>query len=124
MSSGTPRPPGGPFAFAAAIGVPVGLPVFSGTRRLGEEYVGDLLDERAESDQVAFRAGVRIDEALRPVRADAVPASLALFAAGSVIRGYDPASDKTGLGVAIFTGYLAGEAAAEVAKGLPARAGR
>ncbi|HYV43530.1 MAG TPA: FAD-binding protein, partial [Myxococcaceae bacterium] len=74
----------------------LGLPVFAGARRVGEEYVGDLLDERVESDQVAFRAGVRIDEALRPVRADGVPASPALFAAGSVIRGYDPASDKTG----------------------------
>jgi len=37
-----------------------------------------------------------------------------LFAAGSVISGYDPAADKTGLGVAIFTGYLAGEAASRV----------
>src|SRR5229473_2429793 len=37
-----------------------------------------------------------------------------LFAAGSVISGYDPAADKTGLGVAIFTGYLAGEAAASL----------
>jgi glycerol-3-phosphate dehydrogenase subunit B len=68
-----------------------------------------------ESDQVAFRAGVRIDETLRPLRADGGAASPSLFAAGSVIRGYDPASDKTGLGVAIFTGYLAGEAAAEAA---------
>jgi len=102
----------------------LGLPVFAGTRRVGEEYVGDLLDERVESDQVAFHAGVRIDEALRPVRADGVPASPSLFAAGSVIRGYDPASDKTGLGVAVFTGYLAGEAAAAAAKGVTARGGR
>lgn len=102
----------------------LGLPVFAGTQRVGDEYVGDLLDERVESDQVAFRAGVRIDEALRPLSADGVPASPSLFAAGSVIRGYDPASDKTGLGVAIFTGYLAGEAAAGAAKGLTAPAGR
>jgi glycerol-3-phosphate dehydrogenase subunit B len=92
-----------------------GLPVFAGTQRAGDEYVGDLLDDRVESDQVAFHAGVRIDESLRPLSADGGPASPSLFAAGSVIRGYDPASDKTGLGVAIFTGYLAGEAAAAAA---------
>jgi glycerol-3-phosphate dehydrogenase subunit B len=35
-----------------------------------------------------------------------------LFAAGAVLCGYDAVYDKSGLGVAIFTGYLAGEAAA------------
>ena len=44
--------------------------------------------------------------------ADGLPFHPRLYAAGSVISGYDPAGDKTGLGVAIFTGYLAGEAAA------------
>jgi glycerol-3-phosphate dehydrogenase subunit B len=99
----------------------VGLPVFAGAQQVGGGFVGDLLGERVESDQVAFRAGVRIDEALRPLGADGGPASKTLFAAGSVIRGYDPASDKTGLGVAIFTGYLAGEAAAAAAKEVKAR---
>lgn len=93
----------------------LGLPVYAGSRRVGEEYMGDLLSEHVESDQAAFRAGVRIDGQLRPLGADGAPASPALFAAGSVIRGYDPSSDKTGLGVAIFTGYLAGEAAAAAA---------
>jgi anaerobic glycerol-3-phosphate dehydrogenase len=36
-----------------------------------------------------------------------------MYAAGSVIGGYDPAADKTGLGVATFTGFLAGESAAK-----------
>jgi glycerol-3-phosphate dehydrogenase subunit B len=98
----------------------LGLPVYAGAQRVGEEQMSDLLDERVASDQVAFRAGVRIDEALRPLLADGGPASPSLFAAGSVIRGYDPASDKTGLGVAIFTGYLAGEAAAAAAKAVTA----
>ncbi|HZN95626.1 MAG TPA: FAD-binding protein [Myxococcales bacterium] len=96
-----------------------GLPVFAGARLVGGEYVGDLLGERVESDQVAFHAGVRIDGSLRPLRADGAPASPSLFAAGSVIRGYDPASDKTGLGVAIFTGFLAGEEAAAAARAPP-----
>lgn len=90
------------------------LPVFAGGKRVGEEFVGDLLGERVVSDHAAFRAGVRIDAKLQPVGVHGRPVSPHLFAAGSVIAGYDPALDKSGLGVAIFTGYLAGEAAARV----------
>jgi hypothetical protein len=35
-----------------------------------------------------------------------------LFAAGALLGGYDQASDGSGLGVAVFTGYLSGQAAA------------
>ena len=35
-----------------------------------------------------------------------------IFAAGAVVRGHDPASDGTGMGVAVFTGWLAGRSAA------------
>lgn len=90
------------------------LPVFAGGALMGEQFVGDLLGERVVSDHAAFRAGVRIDANLQPVGVDGRPVSPHLFAAGSVIAGYDPALDKSGLGVAIFTGYLAGEAAARV----------
>lgn len=88
------------------------LPVYAGGRRVQDEYIGDLLAEDVRGDQQAFRAGVRIDSSLRPLGADGLPFHPRLYAAGSVISGYDPAGDKTGLGVAIFTGYLAGEAAA------------
>lgn len=88
------------------------LPVYAGSRRVQNEYIGDLLAEDLRGDQQAFRAGVRIDASLRPLGADGLPIHPRLYAAGSVISGYDPAADKTGLGVAIFTGYLAGEAAA------------
>jgi glycerol-3-phosphate dehydrogenase subunit B len=86
--------------------------VYSGARRLGEEYVGGLLDSVSDGDHAAFRAGVRIDASLRPLDENGEPAYRHIYAAGSVIQGYDAAADKTGLGVAIFTGYLAGEAAA------------
>jgi glycerol-3-phosphate dehydrogenase subunit B len=88
------------------------LPVYAGGRRVQDEYIGDLLAEDVRGDQQAFRAGVRIDSSLRPLGTDGLPFHPRLYAAGSVISGYDPAADKTGLGVAIFTGYLAGEAAA------------
>jgi len=92
-----------------------GLPVFVSGRDAGDAALGELLSERITDDQAAFRAGVRIDASLRPVGADGRPLIPNLFAAGSVLEGYDPASDKTGLGVAAFTGFLAGEAAAEAA---------
>jgi len=91
-----------------------GLPVFAGAKVLGEQFVGDLMGERVVSEHLAFRAGVRVDASLQPLGVDGKAVSPHLFAAGSVIAGYDPAVDKSGLGVAIFTGYLAGEAAARV----------
>jgi glycerol-3-phosphate dehydrogenase subunit B len=89
----------------------LGLPVFSGARELGDEYIGELLSETLVADQVAFRAGIHVDGSLRPLDLSGRPAHPRLFAAGAVLTGYDPSSDKTGLGVAIFTGYLAGELA-------------
>lgn len=89
-----------------------GLPVFAGGRELSSEFIGDVLGERIVGEQTAFRAGVRIDEGLRPLGSNGKPAVAGLFAAGSVITGFDAAADKTGLGVAIFTGFLAGQAAA------------
>lgn len=90
----------------------LGLPVFSGATPLAAEYIGELLSDRMLADQVAFRAGVQVDGSLRPLEHSGRPVHPRLFAAGAVIGGYDPSSDKTGLGVAIFTGYLAGELAA------------
>jgi glycerol-3-phosphate dehydrogenase subunit B len=87
------------------------LPVFAGQQRLESQHIGDLLDQELVGEHSAFRAGVQIDRSLRPLGADGKPFAERLFAAGSVIGGYDPAADKTGLGVAIWTGYLAGEAA-------------
>ncbi len=90
------------------------LPLFAGSRRAEDQYIGDLLAEKVQGEHQAFRIGVRIDSSLRPLGAQGSPFDPRLFAAGSVISGYDPAADKTGLGVAIFTGYLAGEAAASL----------
>ena len=90
------------------------LPLFAGSTRAEDQYIGDLLAENIQGRHQAFRVGVRIDSSLRPLGANGGPFDPRLFAAGSVISGYDPAADKTGLGVAIFTGYLAGEAAASL----------
>jgi glycerol-3-phosphate dehydrogenase subunit B len=67
-------------------------------------------DRRAP--QPLLSAGLRVDAALRPLDARGAPIDRALFAAGAVIGGHEHASDGTGLGVAILTGFLAGRAAA------------
>ncbi len=90
------------------------LPLFAGGSRAQDQYIGDLLADRFQGEHQVFRVGVRIDSGLRPVGLSGQPCDPRLFAAGSVISGYDPAADKTGLGVAIFTGYLAGEAGASL----------
>jgi glycerol-3-phosphate dehydrogenase subunit B len=72
-------------------------------------------DRRAP--QPLLSAGVRVDGALRPLDERGHPAHPRLFAAGALIGGHEQATDGTGLGVAILTGYLAGRGAAAAARG-------
>jgi len=62
--------------------------------------------------QPLLSAGLRVDSALRPLDERGRPVHPRLFAAGAVIGGHEQATDGTGLGVAILTGFLAGRAAA------------
>jgi glycerol-3-phosphate dehydrogenase subunit B len=62
--------------------------------------------------QPLLSAGLRVDAMLRPLDARGRPAADGLFAAGAVVGGHEHATDGTGLGVAILTGWLAGRAAA------------
>jgi len=94
-----------------------GLPVHVGGELIDRRYLGDWLSGHFADEQRLFRAGLRIDANLRPLDSEGIPFDARLYAAGSVIGGYDPAVDKTGLGVAAFTGFLAGEAAANRASG-------
>lgn len=71
-------------------------------------------DRRAP--QPLLSAGVRVDDALRPLDARGRPVHPRLFAAGALIGGHEQASDGTGLGVAILTGWLAGRGAATAAR--------
>lgn len=69
-------------------------------------------DRRAP--QPLLSAGLRVDTALRPVDDRGRPVHPRLFAAGAVIGGHEQATDGTGLGVAILTGFLAGRGAGAV----------
>jgi glycerol-3-phosphate dehydrogenase subunit B len=62
--------------------------------------------------QPLLAAGVKVDASLRPLDHAGAPVHLRLFAAGAVVGGHEHASDGTGLGVAVLTGWLAGKAAA------------
>jgi glycerol-3-phosphate dehydrogenase subunit B len=67
-------------------------------------------DRRAP--QPLLSAGLRVDASLRPLDERGGPVHPLLFAAGAVIGGHEHATDGTGLGVAILTGWMAGRAAA------------
>lgn len=62
--------------------------------------------------QPLLSAGLRVDAALRPVDERGRVVHPRLLAAGAVLGGHEQATDGTGLGVAVLTGYLAGDAAA------------
>ncbi|WP_254761482.1 glycerol-3-phosphate dehydrogenase subunit GlpB [Natrinema marinum] len=64
-------------------------------------------------DQPYARFGVPVDRALRPLDADDAPEFANLHAAGAVLGGYDFAAEKSGGGVSLATGYVAGRRAAE-----------
>jgi glycerol-3-phosphate dehydrogenase subunit B len=74
----------------------------------------DWFVDDAFGDHPFARFGVVPDDELRPVDADAVPELENLRAAGSVLGGADIAAEKSGSGVSLATGRLAGRNAGEV----------
>jgi glycerol-3-phosphate dehydrogenase subunit B len=94
-----------------------GLPVWPGAPVEPTRWPGDLTAADLAAEQAYFRAGVRTDDRLRPLGASGGPARPDLFACGAVLAGNDAARDGAGLGLAVFTGYLAGRGAAAVARG-------
>lgn len=72
-----------------------------------------LVRASPELPQRLFSTGVRTDARLRPLGVDGEPLFENLFAAGDLIGGFDPSTQRTGLGVALLTGL---RAASEVAR--------
>ncbi|NKE34806.1 glycerol-3-phosphate dehydrogenase subunit GlpB [Natronococcus sp. JC468] len=73
-------------------------------------FVDDVFGE-----QPYARFGVVPDRELRPLDADEEPEFSNLRAAGAVLGGYDYAAEKSGAGVSLATGYVAGGRAGEEA---------
>ncbi|MFP8951541.1 glycerol-3-phosphate dehydrogenase subunit GlpB [Natrialbaceae archaeon A-arb3/5] len=73
-------------------------------------FVDDVFGE-----QPYARFGLVPDEELRPLTADGDPEFENVRAAGAVLGGYDYAAEKSGAGVSLATGYVAGTRAGEEA---------
>lgn len=90
----------------------LGLPLFDlGGRRVDGVSPRRLVGRDYEGEQPLFAAGVRTDERLRPLSAEGAPLAN-VFAAGDLLGGFDPARERTGLGVALLSGRRAGREAA------------
>ncbi len=77
-----------------------------------QNFKENLFDLPVFSANSIFKAGVRTNEHLQPLNSNQEPAFENLFAAGSVLAGYESAQDHTGSGVAIVTGTCVGNNAA------------
>jgi glycerol-3-phosphate dehydrogenase subunit B len=97
------------------------LPLFDlGDRRVDGLAPHALTRRDYEGEQPLFAAGVRTDERLRPLGEDGLPRLENLFAAGDLLGSFDPARDRTGIGVALLSGRRAGaEASRGAAEGGP-----
>ncbi|WP_242395063.1 anaerobic glycerol-3-phosphate dehydrogenase subunit B [Anaeromyxobacter oryzisoli] len=109
---------GGGIARRGALVEPaLGLPVQAAEGReagvhLARRPAASLTVRDRRAPQPLLSAGLRVDAALRPVDDRGRPVHPRLLAAGAVIGGHEQATDGSGLGVAILTGFLAGRAAA------------
>ncbi|NQU07758.1 MAG: hypothetical protein HQ583_04285 [Candidatus Abyssubacteria bacterium] len=88
------------------------LPLFLDGECVDGKFVQNLLDWKVLRRQPLLSCGIRLNASLRPLDTFGEPAYENLYAAGSIIGEYDCVADKCGFGVAILTGYLAGEKAA------------
>ncbi len=88
------------------------LPLFSQDKRVDNKFLQDLLSWNVDGRQLFLSCGLHIDKSLRPLDRFGEPAYENLFAAGSILGEYDYIIDKCGMGIAMLSGYLAGEKAA------------
>ncbi len=75
----------------------------------------DWFEDGAFDDHPFARFGVPVDTELRPLDASDTVEFENLRAAGGVLGGYDFAAEKSGSGVSLATGYVAGQRAGEQA---------
>jgi glycerol-3-phosphate dehydrogenase subunit B len=67
--------------------------------------------------QPLYSSGLSADPHLRPITTDGTQWAANLFCAGSILAGYNFATEKSGLGVAATTGHVAAEGASVYLKG-------
>jgi glycerol-3-phosphate dehydrogenase subunit B len=115
---------GGLAAGPETVGEPLlGLPLYDADgRRIDGVPARRSARKGYGNEQPLFSAGVRTDRRLRPLAPNGRPLHARLFAAGDLLGGFDPARERTGLGVALVSGLRVARAAAEALRA-PARAG-
>ncbi|MDP2344551.1 MAG: FAD-binding protein [Deltaproteobacteria bacterium] len=93
-----------------------GLPVVVDGLPVGDRFIGGLTDDNVDGAHAIFRAGLAVDDSLRPLDHAQGVALDGVYCAGSVIGGFDPSRDGAALGVNVWTAWLAGSLAADGAK--------
>lgn len=93
----------------------LGLPVVVDGNVVTDQFIGALTGDVVDAEHAIFRAGVAVDDELRPIVGKRV-AYDNVVCAGTVIAGFDPARDGAALGVSVFTAWLAGAHAAAGAR--------
>jgi glycerol-3-phosphate dehydrogenase subunit B len=86
-----------------------GLPVFAGDTPVTDAFVGNLVQRKYLGDHDLFKVGIHIDQVMRPLNRWEEPVFENLHAAGSLLGGYGAASDGSGTGVALLSGWVAGQ---------------
>lgn len=86
------------------------LPVWSREKPLHDSSPSTLTG-RFDERQELFCAGLKVNNDLQPLDSAGVVFAENLFAAGSIIGGYDFSQDGSGLGVCAYLGFLAGKKA-------------
>lgn len=90
-----------------------GLPVFIGSTCVRDPFPMGYLTPDPFDEQSLFSIGVRVDDYLKPVDENGKVVYKNLFAAGSILSGYNYIYDRTGMGTSMITGVRAGILSAE-----------
>jgi glycerol-3-phosphate dehydrogenase subunit B len=90
-----------------------GIPLFFNDTCVDGRFVQELANPTIGARQPFLSCGIHVDGSLHPLDKHGQPVFENLFAAGAIIGEYDYVADKCGLGVAILTGYIAGDNAAK-----------
>ena len=99
----------------AAIREPLlGLPLFDADHRRVDGIPAHRSVRKGYGNpQPLYSAGVSVDAAMRPLTPRGEVIDSRVFCAGDIVGGFDPARERTGLGVALATAHRAADAAAE-----------
>lgn len=94
-----------------------GLPVSVEGQAVGDRYIGGLTGEVVDAHHAIFRAGLAVNDTLRPLDHAQRVAISNVVCAGTIMGGFDPSRDGAALGVSVWSAWLAGNLAAQAARG-------